>query len=343
MFKYIDLGASSDKISDVDDIEPRNVFVDEVRSVARMTPLEDFYAVCFFLFGVPGFAFTFPATFALTSWLSGSFLKTGLISVLLLSPLVFSSVKFDESSLSSPLARLVLRYFSVKVIYMTKLKKNVPTILVTPPHGVFPFGNLLAMLALPDIMGFSIRGLGASSIFWTPVFRQIMGTIGVIDASKASAKSALEQGFTIGISSGGVTEVFETNEAEQTVVLKDRKGFVKLAFQTGADIVPCYVFGNTETLSMFAGGGGIATTILRHISRKIGLALIFFWGRFGLPVPYRVPLLLVFGEPIPCALNESPSREEIDEKHALFLRRLRELFDKYKSCYGWGGEQLIIV
>ena len=54
------------------------------------------------------------------------------------------------------------------------------------------------MIGFPSIMGFSFRGLAASAALRTPIFRQILITIGAIDASSDSARKALENKHTIG-------------------------------------------------------------------------------------------------------------------------------------------------
>ncbi len=82
---------------------------------------------------------------------------------------------------------------------------------------------------------------------------------------------ALNDNRTIGISTGGVAEVFETNtsqEGDEVVVLKSRKGIIKLAFRTGASLVPCYFFGNTHLLSLWTGGS--LHGFFRKLSRKVG-------------------------------------------------------------------------
>ena len=44
----------------------------------------------------------------------------------------------------------------------------------------------------------------------------------------------------VGISTGGVAEVFETNcpSGDEVILLKERRGLIKLAFRTGAELVP---------------------------------------------------------------------------------------------------------
>lgn len=149
----------------------------------------------------------------------------------------------------------------------------------------------------------------------------------------------LRKGWSIGISSGGVAEIFETNQADEVVLMKERKGFVKLALRTGVAIVPCYIFGNTQLFHSWHDDMGI----MRNLSRKLKFGLVFLWGRFGLPICFRVPLLGVMGKAIrvPKAEGE-PTKEQIDHYHAIFVKELDELFEKYKGLYGWPEKKLII-
>lgn len=81
--------------------------------------------------------------------------------------------------------------------------------------------------------------------------------------------------MTIGISTGGVAEVFETNSpsGDEVIVLKNRKGIIKLAFRTGASLVPCYLFGNTKLFSLWTGGS--FHSFFKSLSRKLGKYLPF--------------------------------------------------------------------
>ena len=136
------------------------------------------------------------------------------------------------------------------------------------------------MIAFPVFNGYSFRGLAASAALSMPIFRQLLRGVGAIDASRPSATKALNKGLTVGISTGGVAEVFETDNDDEVIILRERTGLIKLAIRTGAALVPCYLFGNTKLLSLWAGGS-VGFELLRTISRKIGFALIFFFGRFG--------------------------------------------------------------
>jgi 2-acylglycerol O-acyltransferase 2 len=208
------------------------------------------------------------------------------------------------------------------------------------------YGNLLAMLVWPSYCGNHFLGLASSSALRPPIFKQILCGMGVIDADRDSARRALKRfPYTIGISTGGVREVFETNADDECILLRERVGLIKLAIRTGADLVPCYLFGNTKLLSCWAGEGiPGARSVLEAISRKIGFALILIHGRFGLPIPRRTPILAVKGKAIPThrLKCENPTKEQIQVIQDQLIDDMQELFDGYKHLYGWENHRLVI-
>lgn len=71
--------------------------------------------------------------------------------------------------------------------------------------------------------------------------------------------------------------------------------------------------------------------------------MILFWGRFGLPVPYRVPIVGAMGKAIPVPLNPNPTEAEIEAMHEKLIAAMVALFDEHKGAYGWGDKKLIIM
>jgi Diacylglycerol acyltransferase len=304
----------------------------------------------------------------------------------LLVPLALWPQRFVPSRLHSWMAIQVAKYFSYRMIFeeepsvMTQVKPSKdsdntangpeqqkhlngtastsngtnghakhapqPQILVAPPHGVFPYGNLLAMLAWPVYTGHHFRGLAANAAVNVPIFKQILRSMGVIDASRSSARRALETyPHAIGISTGGVAEVFETTADDECILLKERIGLIKLAIRTGADIVPCYIFGNTKLLSCWCGYGiPGARTVLEKVSRRAGFALVLPYGRYGLPIPRRTPVFAVTGRPIPTAhlQCEEPTAAQIQDVQTQLIDAMQSLFDRYKHLYGWQEKRLVI-
>lgn len=312
--------------------------------VAKLSFLEETVAILMFLFGVPGAAYTIPVIATVLYYCCGSYVMFAYLAAM--AALSVAPVSFRESSLWSWPARAIMRYFSFKGCFTQIPDCDRPYILVAPPHGVFPFGNLVTMLAYPLITGSSFKGLAASAALRMPIFRQLLTPMGVIDASAASATRHLKQGYTVGISTGGVAEVFETNSltGDEAIVLRERIGLVKLAIRTGAALVPSYLFGNTKLFSMYAGGdtGTAPHSFLKALSRKIGFATILFWGRFFLPIPYRIPIMGAMGPPIEVKQCADPDPEYVKEVLEKLLQEMEILFDDVKGTYGWEDKHLVI-
>lgn len=234
---------------------------------------------------------------------------------------------------------LIQRYFSMKVVKEAPLSLDKKYLFVTAPHGVFPFANLSLMPSLPYVVGVGTHALVATAVMHCPIFRQCIALLGAIDCSAPIAKNALSQGRSLGIIVGGIAEIFESTKNDEIVVLKKRKGFVKLALQTGTAMIPVYAFGNTEVLSCIADPWGI----LQRISRKLKFSLTIPFGRFFLPIPRHVPLAVVMGKPIEVPVKTNPTNEEIDHYHRIFVEEITNLFNRHKAAYGWKHKKLIIA
>lgn len=260
-------------------------------------------------------------------------------------PLLLIPQKFQPWVLQSWLAHKMMGYFSWRYILEEFPNPNRPRILVAPPHGVFPYGNLLSVICHPSVAGIYCRGLAARTAVSVPIFKQTLRSIGVVDANRVTARRVLEKPACLGISTGGVAEIFETNNDDEVILLRERIGLIKLAIRTGADLSPCYIFGNTKILDCWTGEGiPGGRNLLSKISRKLGFGLIFIYGRFGLPIPHRVPSLGVAGKAIPThqIQCEDPTKEQIEEIQEQLIKAMQELFDNYKHLYGWENKRLII-
>ena len=63
--------------------------------------------------------------------------------------------------------------------------------------------------------------------------------------------------------------------------------------------------------------------------------------RFGI-LPYRKPIHVVVGAPIQVQRIEYPSKEDIEELHARYVKELTKLYDKYNPIYGDVKIKLVI-
>ncbi|TKS93362.1 2-acylglycerol O-acyltransferase 2-A [Collichthys lucidus] len=76
----------------------------------------------------------------------------------------------------------------------------------------------------------------------------------------------------------------------------------------------------------------------------MGVAMPLFHARgvfqysFGL-MPYRKPIYTVVGKPISVVQTPSPSSEDIECLHKVYLQSLTELFEQHKQTYGLTEDQ----
>lgn len=353
--KYVSLAnaSSTERRDYLESTSRTSIKPEDALSVAAMTFWEEFCAG-FVLSLMPGIVITFPILVTIFCYFYNYKIVLSVVGLFLL-PFTIIPQPFTPKILTSWIAFQILRYFSYKVVitdeHLESIVKNEPCILVAPPHGLFPYGNILTMLAFPSLFGFDMRGIAASMALRVPIIKHLLCCIGVIDASRSVTHNALKNGHTVGINTGGVAEVFDTNYSahEEVVLLKARTGMTKLAINVGANMVPCYLFGNTLLYSIFTGGFDSAHCYLRIVSRKVGFALCLFWGRFFLPIPYRVPIFGVMGRKIKLdKIDFDIDSKNIDLKIKNLIETTQEkliqneidLFNTHKDSYLWNHKTL---
>ncbi|MGH0190752.1 UNVERIFIED_CONTAM: hypothetical protein FKN15_050510 [Acipenser sinensis] len=85
--------------------------------------------------------------------------------------------------------------------------------------------------------------------------------------------------------------------------------------------------------------GSVLRGAQERLQKLMGVALPLFHARgvfqysWGL-LPFRKPVCTVVGRPILVSRNPSPTREEVDRVHALYLNGLNQLFEENKESYG---------
>ena len=156
---------------------------------SKLTSIEEYVAILALLFGIPGAVFSIPIATLLIGYLISNVTVALMFTCCLVFPLHFYPIYFTEDYLYSWLPHLLLKYFSFRMIvhneaYLTKRKLY---IIVAPPHGVFPFGNLLMLITFPFIFSFSLRGLAANSALQVPIMGQMLKLLGIVPASPSVA------------------------------------------------------------------------------------------------------------------------------------------------------------
>ena len=71
---------------------------------------------------------------------------------------------------------------------------------------------------------------------WSPIFRDIVMALGVINVNRDSCKFVLTErgpGHSVAIVVGGASEVLTMYPGSYVLTLERRRGFIKLALETG--------------------------------------------------------------------------------------------------------------
>jgi len=207
------------------------------------------------------------------------------------------------------------------------------------PWGLFPVGRTKQWNEL--FPGLSIRCLAADVLFKIPIAREATILAGGVSCHFKSASYVLEEGHSIAVIPGGVAEMLESEPSKEVLVLKNRKGFVRLAITNGTDLVPCYCFGVTDLYAQFQYMKDFRSWLLK----KTRIGFTFGWGRsFYNILPKKRPLLIVVGKPIEVKKCSDPSEEQIDEIHKRYMQSLVDLYYNHRdSIDGYKGRELTVL
>ncbi len=200
-------------------------------------------------------------------------------------------------------------------------------ILAAVPHGVISFtGMCSAVYCIPEFR--KIKTAAASVILSVPILKHVLGIFGLTDAAGKNLSRYISKGGASGsvvIYIGGIAELFKSSRKAERLYLSKRKGFIKLALRSGADILPLYLIGNTACLTVVKSGP------LASMSRKLQMSITLFWGRWNLPIPRNDKLVYVRGRPLGLPKIDDPTQEDIDKWHAKYMEEVARMFETYKG------------
>jgi 1-acyl-sn-glycerol-3-phosphate acyltransferase len=167
-----------------------------------------------------------------------------------------------------------------------------------------------------------LRTLGDHGHWLIPGWRELMDAFGVVDGTPENCARLFAEGESLLVFPGGAREAFKHKGEEYQLIWGERMGFVRLALEHGATIVPFAALGADEVWEIlvdtpelmqtpvggFLKGLGIRSDLIPPIARGRGPA--------GAPSPQR--LYFSFGAPIETAELQGRADQEA------VLRGLRE-------------------
>ncbi|CAN8020887.1 unnamed protein product, partial [Ixodes persulcatus] len=245
--------------------------------------------------------------------------------------------------------RYLAGYFPARLVKTAELDPRCNYILGSHPHGVLCAGAFI---------NFATEGTGFSALFpgivphfltlrfnfWLPFFRDLIMSYGACAVSRENLLWILTQqgtGNAAVVIIGGAQEALDARPGTCLLTLEKRKGFVRLALQCGAHLVPVFSFGENDIFDQVHNPPGSGLRMIQElVKRWIGVAPVLFHGH-GL-LPFRAQIVTVVGKPIHVERMEDPTLKQIDELHSKYKEALAKLFHENKHKYGAENLQLRI-
>jgi hypothetical protein len=240
------------------------------------------------------------------------------------------------------------------------------------PHGLYPCTVVWQHL-IPrwgEVFGklFPIQ-LTDAFTHLPPSMRECQQWSGGREITRNVMVELLGNGETVIICPGGQSELvmhtFEDIEAHKISFCAKHRGFIRVALETGADIVPMISFGETVAIENIR----LLPWVQKFFRKTFGAPVPFLPVGIGgiLPFPRKVKFTLVYGQPInlkkastsssqdvsnnnnntsnsssSSSVISPPTDEEVDELYRIYFKSINALFEKYKKTAGYEDWQLVL-
>lgn len=246
-------------------------------------------------------------------------------------------------------------YFPLRLEKTVDLDPNNTYIFCVFPHGVLSAGAFTSFATDANNFRSLFPGLRPYLVtlaghFITPFIRELSLALGGCPSSVDGLNYVLSRpGNAVALVVGGASESLESRPGTYKIILKRRKGFVKLALMHGAPLVPVISFGETDVYDQVQNPEGSFLRRAQEFCRRVtGIAPVALLGRglfqysFGV-VPQRRPITTLVGTPIPIQKVPEPTEEQINELHQKFTEELTALFETKKHLYLPNSESINLI
>ncbi len=166
------------------------------------------------------------------------------------------------------------------------------------PHGPVALGGgmLLPQLSQWGWDFFSKLRVGtASAVMMAPIVKDFHALFGCIDASRAVLDRAMTAGHSIMLLPGGIKEqLMVPKPGKEPIVLRNRRGFVRLALSHGAMLTPSLAFGERRLYNY----SPFMAKISKQLKKMFNAGIPAVTGRFFSLTPFARPMNIVLAQPI---------------------------------------------
>ncbi|KAG2532451.1 hypothetical protein BBO99_00001058 [Phytophthora kernoviae] len=182
--------------------------------------------------------------------------------------------------------------------------------------------------------------LTASVLHQMPLARDILHFYGSREVTRNAFAYTLQNKESVLLVPGGQAEMLEQRSAQKEVrVYTHHKGFIRLAIEHGVPLVPVLSFNEGEMMDNVQ-----APMMQRWFVKKLAFPFPYFpYGRGLLPIPRKVNIPIVVGEPLEVPHIPKPTQDDVDKVHTKYFAALEEIFVKYKDEVGCGDYKLVFI
>lgn len=216
----------------------------------------------------------------------------------------FASMSRDTFERVSRFLDRVARRFHVEIEGIERLPPG--RCLIVANH-TFGFDVAFAVAAVYRQTGRVIWSLGEHAWWRVPFIRRMAVQLGTVDGTQENADALLRGEQAVLVLPGGLRESVKPHELRYRLLWGRRYGFLRTAIRNGTPIVPLAMVGADDLFDL-AGDA---------MQRGKWLGFPIPRPAYGLPIPHRVRLKGIFGEPVP--MEARP--EEVEDVKV--LRRYR--------------------
>lgn len=234
-------------------------------------------------------------------------------------------------------------WFDPTIFGLDKISPDKPALYVCN-HTIFGLtdGIFLGAEALLKRDVF-IHALTDNMHMQVPVWRDIVGDLGMVPASREACRVLMKNREHIMVFPGGTREICKQKGESYKLIWKNRVGFARMAIENGYDIIPVASLGGEETYKILWDSSDIMNSPIGYWLKKTGLADKYLKGGEHIPpivsglagtiLPKPERLFILVGDPI--ETKRFAGHE--DDEAALFELRgevesiLGDMFDALKE------------
>lgn len=203
--------------------------------------------------------------------------------------------------------------------------------MVAQPHNIFSYSQIVNSFSEEKFESF--RLIGSKAGLMTPIFGLNLRWMGISPAHPNDFHNYMNKGQNLILVPGGFEEATITEYGKINLLTHKKKGFIKYALRYGYTIYPMIIIGEEKAFKTF-----------NHFLRlRLFLNKFKFPGVIPLNIfPFRnIDIVTVVGKGIDIPIINSPSIEEVNHYHKIYMDTMLTMFEKYKKKYNCDSKVIL--